>query len=96
MKKLSKLKLKEFREMSDSEMKNVVGGYFDPWDGGGTGNIDGGSGGGEGGATSCSDHTSPEECFGDMVEIVDGHMIKGKCEWKIFPEISYAGCVFVG
>lgn len=43
MKKLSKLKLKEFCEMSDSEMKNVVGG-FDPWDGGGTGNIDGGSG----------------------------------------------------
>lgn len=96
MKKLSKLKLKEFCEMSDSEMKNVVGGFFDPWDGGGTGNIDGGSGGGEGGATSCSDHTSPEECFGDMVEIVDGHMIKGECEWKIFPEISYAGCVFVG
>lgn len=44
MKKLSKLKLKEFCEMSDSEMKNVVGGYFDPWDGAGTGNIDGGSG----------------------------------------------------
>jgi len=27
MKKLSKLKLKEFHEMSDFEMKNVVGGY---------------------------------------------------------------------
>lgn len=28
MKKLSKLKLKEFHEMSDSEMKNIVGGYY--------------------------------------------------------------------
>lgn len=27
MRKLSKLKLKEFQEMSSSEMKNVVGGY---------------------------------------------------------------------
>ncbi len=27
MKKLSKLKLKEFHEMSDSEMKNIIGGY---------------------------------------------------------------------
>ncbi|MBD3588369.1 TIGR04149 family rSAM-modified RiPP [Bacteroides sp. GM023] len=44
MKKLCKLKLKEFREMSDSEMKNVVGGSFDPWAGGGTGDIGDGSG----------------------------------------------------
>lgn len=28
MKKLSKLKLREFHEMSDFEMKNVVGGYY--------------------------------------------------------------------
>ncbi|WP_418748746.1 TIGR04149 family rSAM-modified RiPP [Faecalibacillus intestinalis] len=28
MKKLSILKLKEFHEMSDSEMKNIVGGYY--------------------------------------------------------------------
>ncbi len=28
MKKLSKLKLKEFHEMSDFEMKNVVGGHM--------------------------------------------------------------------
>ena len=52
MKKLSKLKLKEFREMNDSEMKNVVVGYLDPWDGGGTGNLEGGGSGVE--ATSCS------------------------------------------
>ena len=43
MKKLSKLKLKEFREMSDFEMKQVLGGSGD-FEGGGTGNIEGGSG----------------------------------------------------
>ena len=94
MKKLSKLKLKEFREMSDSEMKNVVGGFYDPFGGGGTGNIDGGSGGGEV-ATSCSDHTSPDECFGTMIEIINGKPVKGECKWRIIPEIKYAGCVFM-
>lgn len=43
MKKLSKLSLKDFREMSDFEMKNVLGGSGS-FPGGGTGNIDGGSG----------------------------------------------------
>ncbi len=33
MKKLGKLKLKEFAVMNDSEMKSIVGGY-DPYDGG--------------------------------------------------------------
>ncbi|WP_288359945.1 TIGR04149 family rSAM-modified RiPP [uncultured Bacteroides sp.] len=41
MKKLSKLKLKEFREMSDFEMKQVLGGFGD-FEGGGTGNLEGG------------------------------------------------------
>lgn len=50
MKKLSKLKLKEFREMSDFEMKQVLGGFGD-FGGGGTGNLEGGSGVE---ATSCS------------------------------------------
>lgn len=50
MKKLSKLKLKEFREMSDFEMKQVLGGSGD-FEGGGTGNLEGGSGVE---ATSCS------------------------------------------
>lgn len=36
MKKLSKLKLKEFREMSDFEMKQVLGGFGD-FEGGGSG-----------------------------------------------------------
>jgi natural product precursor len=51
MKKLSKLKLKEFREMSDFEMKQVLGGSGD-FEGGGTGNLEGGGSGVE--ATSCS------------------------------------------
>ncbi len=34
MKKLSKLKLKEFAVMNDSEMKSVVGGYGEPYDAG--------------------------------------------------------------
>ncbi|MBD3588371.1 TIGR04149 family rSAM-modified RiPP [Bacteroides sp. GM023] len=43
MKKLSKLNLKDFREMSDFEMKHVLGG-FGSFEEGGTGNVDGGSG----------------------------------------------------
>jgi len=43
MKKLSKLNLKDFREMSDFEMKHVLGGSGSLEDGG-TGVIGGGSG----------------------------------------------------
>ncbi|MBD3588367.1 TIGR04149 family rSAM-modified RiPP [Bacteroides sp. GM023] len=93
MKKLSKLNLKDFREMSDSEMKNVVGGYYDdPFSGGGTG----ANGGGSGSAISCSDHTEPSACFGPMIELINDEPVAGKCEWKIIPELKYAGCVFVG
>lgn len=75
MKKLSKLNLKDFREMSDSEMKNVIGGYLDPWDGGGTGNIEGG-GSGTNCSTECSDGTTVEikNCIGDCTA-VDGKSV---------------------
>lgn len=63
MRKLSKLKLQEFREMSDFEMKHVLGGSGS-FDDGGTGLIGGGSGVE---ATSCS-----TECpDGTTVEITD-------------------------
>lgn len=91
MKKLSKLNLKDFREMSDSEMKNMVGGYYDDlFSGGGTG----ANGGGSGSAKSCSDHTEPSACLGPIVILVGDDWVEG--EWKIIPELKYAGCVFVG
>lgn len=76
MKKLSKLNLKDFREMSDSEMKHVVGGYWDPWDGGGTGNIEGGGSGAA--SSSCStvcasngEKITIDDCIGNC-STVDG------------------------
>lgn len=69
MKKLTKLKLKDFREMSDFEMKNVLGGSGS-FDDGGTGVIGGGSGVE---ATNCS-----TQCRnGSTVEIKN---CIGRCE----------------
>lgn len=84
MKKLSKLKLQEFREMSDFEMKHVLGGSGS-FDGGGTGNVDGGSGevthkcllkctkGGSFWAYDCDETSSASACeyYGGTVESCD-------------------------
>ncbi|WP_303877300.1 TIGR04149 family rSAM-modified RiPP [Bacteroides acidifaciens] len=83
MKKLSKLKLKEFREMSDFEMKQVLGGSGD-FEGGGTGNIEGGGSG----AVSCTvslscaqGSISCSSSIGDCENIwEDNMMVAIRCE----------------
>ena len=52
-------------------------------------------GGSGSGSKSCSDHKTKEECFGPMVEDIGGKLVTGECEWKIIPQLRYAGCVFV-
>lgn len=56
MKKLSKLKLKEFHEMSDSEMKSIVGG---------------GNGRATNCSTTCADGTTIQitNCIGDCTSV---------------------------
>lgn len=77
MKKLSKLKLKEFHEMSDFEMKNVVGGYGGEESGGGY--IDPSVG-------KCSN----DRCSGEKCVVADSsephpNLHYGKCGWTLYP-----------
>lgn len=64
--------------------------------GSGSGSEGGGDFDGTGVAKSCSDHKTKEECFGPMIEIVNGTPVKGECVWKVIPALKYAGCVFEG
>lgn len=88
MKKLSNLKLKKFHEMSISEMKNVIGGYDDSYDGG----YDGYD---YGAPMPCP--TSSDICFGDCSVKVPGQLlpVKGKCQisYALFP--YYTGCACI-
>lgn len=100
MKKLKKISLSDIKIMDAQEMKMILGGSGSG-SGNGSGNgLEGGSdfGGGFDGtgiAKSCSDHKTKEECFGPMVEDIGGKLVPGGCEWKIIPQLKYAGCVFV-
>lgn len=88
MKKLKKISLSDVKVMDAQEMKMILGGS-------GSGSEGGGSFDGTGVAKSCSDHKTKEECFGPMVKDIGGKLVTGECEWKIIPQLRYAGCVFV-
>lgn len=92
MKKLKKISLSDVKVMDAQEMKMILGGSGSGSEGGGD---FGGGFDGTGVAKSCSDHKTKEECFGPMVEDIGGKLVTGECEWKIIPQLRYAGCVFV-
>ena len=85
MKTLKKISLSDVKVMDAQEMKMIVGGSGSNWEGSGA----------EGMVRSCSE-CSKEECFGPAIEIIGDKLVKGECEWRVFPELKYAGCVFVG
>lgn len=82
MKKLTKLNLKEFHEMSNHEMKNILGGYGD-YDGDGDGNY--------GGNTDPSvGKCSRDRCNGEKCVVADSaephpNLHYGKCGWTLYP-----------
>lgn len=52
-------------------------------------------GGYDGVAQGCSDHSTPEECFGSCTEIIGESLRTGECKWVVVSAINYAGCACV-